>query len=67
VLAYPSREGVAEYRAYRQAIEQAAAEINEHWGHPGGSRSLDVADNRNRSWRRWRATTSWSATRCATG
>ena len=50
VLAYPSREGVAEYRAYRQAIEQAAAEINEHWGTPGWQPVvLDVADNRNRS------------------
>jgi len=35
--------------AYRQAIEQAAAEINEHWGHPVQPVVLDVADNRNRS------------------
>jgi len=44
-----------------------AAEINEHWGHPGGSRSCSTwPTTATARWRRWRATTSWSATRCAT-
>lgn len=30
-LAYPSRENLAEYLAYRQEAEQAAARVNERW------------------------------------
>jgi trehalose 6-phosphate synthase len=29
---YPSREGLAEYLAYRQEIEQTAQRVNERWG-----------------------------------
>lgn len=31
---YPSREGVAAYRAYRDEVEAAAARVNERWGGP---------------------------------
>lgn len=31
-LLYPSREGLAEYLAYRQEVEHTAARINERWG-----------------------------------
>jgi trehalose 6-phosphate synthase len=30
-LVYPSREGLAEYLAYRQEVEQAAARVNDRW------------------------------------
>lgn len=29
--AYPSREGLANYRAYRREVEQAAARVNDRW------------------------------------
>lgn len=32
---YPSREGLAEYLAYRHEVEALAATINERWGTPG--------------------------------
>jgi trehalose 6-phosphate synthase len=31
-LAYPSRENLPEYLAYRQEVEQAAARVNDRWG-----------------------------------
>jgi trehalose 6-phosphate synthase len=31
-LAYPSRENLPEYLAYRQEVEQAAGRVNERWG-----------------------------------
>jgi trehalose 6-phosphate synthase len=34
-LAYPSRENLPEYLAYRQEVEQAAGRVNERWGTPG--------------------------------
>ena len=50
VLAYPSREGLAEYLAYRSEIEHTVARINERWAEPGWSPILlDVADDRPRS------------------
>jgi trehalose 6-phosphate synthase len=33
-MLYPSREGLAEYLAYRNEVEQAAARINERWATP---------------------------------
>ena len=49
-LAYPSREGLAEYLAYRSEVEHTVELINERWA-TGGWRPviLDVADDRNRS------------------
>ncbi len=32
---YPSREGLAEYLAYRHEVEALAATVNERWGTPG--------------------------------
>ena len=34
-LAYPSREGLADYLAYRQEVEGLAARINARWSTPG--------------------------------
>jgi trehalose 6-phosphate synthase len=34
-LAYPSRENLPEYLAYRQEVEQAAARVNTRWGTAG--------------------------------
>lgn len=34
-LVYPSREGLAEYLAYRQEVEQAAARVNDRWATSG--------------------------------
>ncbi|MHB1712503.1 MAG: alpha,alpha-trehalose-phosphate synthase (UDP-forming) [Acidimicrobiales bacterium] len=34
-MAYPSRQGVPEYIAYRQEVESAVARINERWATPG--------------------------------
>jgi trehalose 6-phosphate synthase len=49
-LAYPSREGLAEYLAYRSEIEHTAARVNETWGDDGWTPVLlSVADDRNRS------------------
>ena len=47
---YPSREGLAEYLAYRQEVEQAAARVNERWS-TGDWRPvwLDTADDYPRS------------------
>ena len=34
-LAYPSRQGLAEYLAYQNEVESTVARINERWGAPG--------------------------------
>lgn len=49
-LAYPSRQSLAEYLAYRSEVEHTAARINESWGDEDWTPIvLDVADNRARS------------------
>jgi len=49
-LAYPSREGLAEYLAYRSEVEHAVERINERWGQGDWQPIvLDVADDRARS------------------
>ncbi len=49
-LAYPSREGLAEYLAYRTEVEHTVERINETWGTPVWTPILlDVADDRDRS------------------
>ncbi|HEY3942858.1 MAG TPA: trehalose-6-phosphate synthase [Acidimicrobiales bacterium] len=49
-LAYPSREGLADYLAYRSEVEHTVARINETWGTPAWTPIvLDVADARARS------------------
>jgi trehalose 6-phosphate synthase len=47
---YPSREGLAEYLAYRQEVEQAADRLNETWATPGWVPVLlDSEDNYHHS------------------
>ena len=68
-LAYPSREGLAEYLAYRTEVEHTVERINETWG------TADVDARSSSTWpttgtARWppsAATTSCWSTRCATG
>jgi trehalose 6-phosphate synthase len=49
-LTYPSREGLAEYLAYRSEVEHAVERINERWGTPGWTPIVsEVADDRDRS------------------
>jgi trehalose 6-phosphate synthase len=49
-LAYPSRESLADYLAYRSEVEHAVERINERWGSDGYTPIvLDVEDNRARS------------------
>jgi trehalose 6-phosphate synthase len=49
-LAYPSREGLADYLAYRTEVEHTVARINETWGTAEWVPIiLDVADDRDRS------------------
>ncbi len=49
-LAYPSREGLADYLAYRSEVEHAAALVNETWGTPDWTPVLlSVEDDRARS------------------
>jgi trehalose 6-phosphate synthase len=49
-LAYPSREGLADYLAYRSEIEHTAAQINDAWGTPDWTPVLlSVEDDRARS------------------
>lgn len=49
-LVYPSRQGLADYLAYRAEVEHTAARINETWGSPDWTPILlDVADDRDRS------------------
>ena len=47
---YPSREGLAEYLAYRQEVERIAAQVNERWATPDWTPILlDPTDNFPRS------------------
>ena len=47
---YPSREGLAEYLAYRQEVDRVVAEINERWGTDDWTPILlDSSDNFPRS------------------
>ena len=49
-LAYPSREGLADYLAYRTEVEHAAARLNDTWGTADWEPVvLSVADDRARS------------------
>jgi trehalose 6-phosphate synthase len=49
-LAYPSREGLADYLAYRAEVEHTVERINQTWGTAEWTPIvLDVADNRDRS------------------
>jgi trehalose 6-phosphate synthase len=49
-LVYPSREGLADYVAYRHEIESTVAAVNARWGRPGWDPIvLDVADDVARS------------------
>lgn len=49
-LAYPSREGLAEYLAYRSEVEHTAARLNDTWGDARWTPVLlSVADDRDRS------------------
>jgi trehalose 6-phosphate synthase len=49
-LAYPSRERLADYLAYRSEVEHTVARINDRWGTPDWTPIvLDVADDRFRS------------------
>jgi len=49
-LAYPSREGLADYLAYRQEVEGLAARINARWSTPGWTPILlDISDDYPRS------------------
>jgi trehalose 6-phosphate synthase len=49
-LAYPSREALADYLAYRQEVETLAERINETWATPGWTPiALDLDDNFPRS------------------
>ncbi len=49
-LAYPSREGLADYLAYRSEVEHTVERINAAWGTPEWTPIvLDVADRRERS------------------
>jgi trehalose 6-phosphate synthase len=49
-LAYPSRQGLADYLAYRSEVEHTTARINETWGGGGWTPVVsDVADDRDRS------------------
>ena len=49
-IAYPSREGLAEYLAYRSEIEHTASRLNERWGDANWEPvMLSVADDRARS------------------
>ncbi|MBA2327635.1 MAG: trehalose-6-phosphate synthase [Actinobacteria bacterium] len=49
-LVYASREGLPEYLAYRQEVEQAAARVNERWGRSDWQPVvLDTRDDHARS------------------
>ena len=49
-LAYPSREGLADYLSYRSEVEHTAERINETWGTDDWTPVvLDVADDYSRS------------------
>jgi trehalose 6-phosphate synthase len=47
---YPSREGLADYLAYRTEVEHTTARINETWSRAGWTPIiLDIIDDRDRS------------------
>jgi trehalose 6-phosphate synthase len=49
-LAYPTRQGLAEYLAYQDEVETTVARINERWGTPGWTPVvLEVEDDYPRS------------------
>jgi trehalose 6-phosphate synthase len=49
-LAYPTRQGLAEYLAYQNEVEATVARINEQWGTPGWTPIvLEVEDDYPRS------------------
>jgi trehalose 6-phosphate synthase len=49
-LAYPSREGLADYLAYRQEVEGLAARINARWSTPDWTPiRMDISDDYPRS------------------
>ena len=49
-LAYPSREGLADYLAYRTEVEHTVTRINDAWASEDWTPIvLDVADDRDRS------------------
>lgn len=49
-LAYPSRQGLDAYSAYRSEVERTAAAINERWGSPQWRPvELVIDDNRDRA------------------
>jgi len=49
-LAYPTRQGLAEYLAYQEEVEETVARINERWGTPGWTPVvLEVEDDYPRS------------------
>ncbi len=49
-LAYPTRQGLAEYVAYQDEVETTVARINERWGTPGWTPVvLEVEDDYPRS------------------
>lgn len=49
-LAYPSRQGLDAYAAYRTEVEEAAARVNERWGTPRWRPvELAIDDNRDRA------------------
>jgi trehalose 6-phosphate synthase len=49
-LAYPTRQGLAEYLAYQEEVETTVARINERWGTPGWTPVvLEVEDDYPRS------------------
>ncbi len=49
-LAYPTRQGLAEYLAYQEEVEATVARINERWGTPGWTPVvLEVEDDYPRS------------------
>ena len=49
-LAYPTRQGLAEYLAYQNEVESTVARINERWGTPGWTPIvLEVEDDYPRS------------------
>jgi trehalose 6-phosphate synthase len=49
-LAYPTRQGLAEYLAYQNEVESTVARINEQWGTPGWTPIiLEVEDDYPRS------------------
>jgi len=67
-MAYPSRQGLAEYLAYQNEVESTVARINERWATPGWTPIvLLVEDDYLRSWPPSPGTTSCWSIPSATG